>query len=146
MIKFVWRNKVKKLNKKEVESFIKQIRKLIFKSIKEEREEKPIKNETLKEVHNIILGKLKKVKLTNKDMDNFLTINESILILEDYSKKVDDHWIINDSEKNCGKIAQDLFSRIINNALSRLSAEGLLECHYDDEENDFIFNPIKFQS
>lgn len=137
---------MKKLNKKEVESFIKQIRKLIFKSIKEEKEKKSIKNEALKEVHNIILDKLKKVKLTNKDMDNFLTINESILILEDYSKKIDDCWIINDSEKNCGKIAQDLFSRIINNTLSKLSVEGLLDCHYDDKENDFIFNPIKFQS
>lgn len=136
---------MKKLNKKEVESFIKQIRKLIFKSIKEEKEKKSIKNEALKEVHNIILDKLKKVKLINKDMDKFLTINESILILEDYSKKIDDYWIINDSEKNCGKIAQDLFSRIINNTLSKLSVEGLLECHYDDKENDFIFNPINLE-
>lgn len=139
---------MKKLNKKEVESFIKQIRKMIFKGIKEEKEKnikekKTTKNQTLKEVHDIILTKLKKVKLINKDMDNFLTVNESILILEDYSKKIDNYWIINDSEKNCGRIAQDLFSRIINNALSKLSAEGLLECHYDDEENDFIFNPIK---
>lgn len=121
---------------------------MIFKGIKEEKEKnikekKTTKNQTLKEVHDIILTKLKKVKLINKDMDNFLTVNESILILEDYSKKIDNYWIINDSEKNCGRIAQDLFSRIINNALSKLSAEGLLECHYDDEENDFIFNPIK---
>lgn len=132
---------MKKLNKKELESFIKQIRRIIFKSIKEEKEYKPIKNETLKEVHEIILNKLKKVKLVNKEMDNFLTVNESILIVEYHSKKIKDHWVIKDSEKVCGKIAQDLFSRIINNALSKLSAEGLLECHYDDEENDFIFNP-----
>lgn len=137
---------MKKLNKKELESFIKQIRRMIFKSIKEEKEKKPIKNETLKQVHEIILSKLKKVKLVNKEMDNFLTVNESILIVEDYSKKVDNYWIINDSEKNCGRIAQELFSRVINNALSKLSSEGLLECHYDDEENDFIFNPIKNKS
>jgi len=136
---------MKKLNRKEVESFLKQIRKMIFKGIKEEKnknQSKKIKNDTLYEVHGIILEKLKKVKLINKEMDNFLTINESILILEDYSKKINNYWIIKDTEANCGKIAQELFSRIINNALSKLSSEGLLDCHYDDEENDFIFNPI----
>lgn len=131
---------MKKLNNKELESFAKEIRKVIFKNLKEE-DEKKIKNLQLKKVHDIILEKLKKVKLFNKNMEEILTVNESVLIIKNYAKRTDeDTWLINDSEKTCAEIAQDIFSRIINNTLSKLSSEGLLECHYDSEENDFIFN------
>jgi hypothetical protein len=138
---------MKKLNRKQIESFAKEIRKLIFKNLKEETPKgKNIKNikiknnKELQRVHDVLIGKLKKVKLLNKNMEEILSINESVLIIEDYTEKSGDYWFIQDSEKVCNDIAHDLFSRIINNTLSKLSSEGELECHYDSEENDFIFN------
>lgn len=131
---------MKKLNKKQVESFIKEIRRVIFKNIREEDVQKNIKNKELQQVHDVILEKLRKVKLINKNMEEILTVNESLLIIENYAEKANNYWFIKDSDKVCAKIAQDLFSRIINNTLSKLSCEDKLECHYDNEENDFIFN------
>jgi hypothetical protein len=132
---------MKKLNKKQMESFAKEIRKLIFKNLREEGTKKTIKNKELEKVHDVILEKLKKVKLLNKNMEEILSVKESVLIIGTYAEKTDgDFWLIQDSEKICNRIAHDFFSRIINNTLSKLSCEDKLECHYDSEENDFIFN------
>jgi hypothetical protein len=137
---------MKKLNNKELEGFAKEIRKVIFKNLKEEnkenKENKSIKNNLeLKKVHDIILEKLRKIKLFNKNMEQILTVSESVLIIKNYAKQVNGNtWLINDSQKTCAEIAQDIFSRVINNTLSKLSSEGVLDCHYDSEENDFIFH------
>jgi hypothetical protein len=134
---------MKKLNKKDLEGFAKEIRKVIFKNLKEENKKNKSKvdNLELKKVHDIIINKIKTIKLFNKNMEEILTVGESVLIIKNYAKQLNDNvWMLDESKKTCTEIAQDIFSRIINNTLSKLSSEGILECHYDSEENDFIFN------
>jgi hypothetical protein len=52
---------MKKLNKKQIEGFAKEIRKLIFKNLREEGTRKRIKNKSLAKVHDVIIEKLKKI-------------------------------------------------------------------------------------
>ena len=86
-----------------------------------------------------LVGKVQEY-LQNSKLDSFLTLEETVLIMRAFCKQKDELFIIGDDEKTAGKIANDLFQRGVNNILSIMAKEDVVDCSFDNETNDFYFN------
>lgn len=79
-----------------------------------------------------------------KEMDNVLSYNESLSIVNNFIKKQKNRkdptkirFILN--EKTYLNIIEALNDRMVSNILNNLVNKGLIETAYDEQTNDFIF-------
>lgn len=78
---------------------------------------------------------------TTENLDEYITVQQVINIIEENAYDTDsahnDGYIIN--EEINAKIFATILVWIQNAGLSKLAAQNLLECAWDDKENNFIF-------
>ena len=95
-----------------IESYAKEIRKLAAESIKSDSKE---------------------------DLDAYISINQTISLVKEKCLKItEDNQYILDEDTN-----EDIFEsvriRIYNVGLAKLAAKGVIECAWDNEENEMVF-------
>ena len=88
-------------------------------------------------VRNAVASDLKADYTEN--LDDFITIEQVIGLVRDYSIGFDenDNFLIN--EEINGQICDDIQKWIFNAGLAKLAANGFIECAWDDEINEMIF-------
>jgi hypothetical protein len=72
-------------------------------------------------------------------LDDFVTIPQSCNIIKENSIGQDEEGRCLLDDKAHEKISEALRVRIYNVGVSKLAAEGHLECAWDDEKNEMIF-------
>lgn len=78
------------------------------------------------------------------NLDEFVSINQVCLMIEELSIGVDEEERILLDEEGRESLHFALKSRLYNMALAKLAAAGKLECAWDEEENQMVFwSPLK---
>lgn len=108
------------MNIEDIDDFSREITSFVFETIKNQ-------------LHTISNG------LENlEDSQEFISHNESLLIIEEVSKnkrKI--------SQKKIEQICDNISKRIFSNFLSKLSINGYLDCAWSDTDNSFVFRPTE---
>ena len=117
---------LRQLNYPELELFCKKIRRIAFES-------------TLK-----VNAKKKKKKFTppsEEVIESVITLKEvKSLLIDEYSLDTTDKYVVLDNDESvCEKMLESVISRLINNELNIMVNEGVLECYFDSDTNDFMF-------
>jgi hypothetical protein len=73
------------------------------------------------------------------DLDEFVTIPQVRQMIAHRSSGMDDKDRYLLSETGCDELFEDLKTRLYNCGLSKLAAKGLLECAWDEENEEMVF-------
>lgn len=73
-----------------------------------------------------------------KDIDEYISINQVINIINEHALYFRDNLPVID-EETLDEICLDIKTLIFNVGLSKLAAKGLLECSWSDKDNEFVF-------
>jgi len=117
---------LRQLSYNELEEFCKKIRRIAFES-------------TLK-----INAKKKKKKFVSpaeEVIEDVITLKEvKTILVDEYSLETTDDYIVLDNDHSvCQMMLESVISRLINNELNKMVNEGVLDCYFDDDANDFLF-------
>lgn len=115
------------LTQKQFDKFVNKVRRAAY--------ELPLRAKHLQEG-------TKFVRPTIKDINKVLSLKEvKTIIIEDFAVGFETNGdiVLDDDSEKCGEIFNAVFQRLINNELCLMASEGILDCYFDDEEEDFIF-------
>lgn len=122
---------LKQIKKEDFEQLVNKIRKSVHKDVANKSKDKSLKSDIAEIVRN---------QLAISKLDQFLTLEESVLIVSDFCDFKNNCVYIEDDEETAQKIADNLFMRGINNILNRLANDDAIDCSFDDKINDFYFS------
>lgn len=75
----------------------------------------------------------------SEDLDEFVTIGQTSMIIEEHSIGKDDegHHLLDEASHS--RLFEAVRTRLFNCGLSKLAADGALECAWDDAKNEMVF-------
>jgi hypothetical protein len=75
----------------------------------------------------------------SQKLDEFITVRQAALMIEEHSigKDEDGRLLLDDDSHE--RLFESIKTRIYNCGLSKLAAEGLLECAWDSEKDEMVF-------
>ena len=81
------------------------------------------------------------IRPRQSEIDKVIGFDEvKTIIIEDFAESFEnDIVVIDDDVEHCNEIFNAVFQRLINNELCIMASEGILDCYFDDEEEDFVF-------
>jgi hypothetical protein len=115
---------LRQLNYPELELFCLKIRRIAFES-------------TLK----VNSKKKKFVSPAEEVIESVITLKEvKTLLIDEFSLDTTDEYVVLDNDHSvCQLMLESVISRLINNELNIMVNEGVLECYFDNDSNDFLF-------
>lgn len=74
-----------------------------------------------------------------EDLDEFVTIKQTVGLIVENSIGQDEEGRYLLDEESHSRLFESVRTRLYNCGLSKLAAEGLLECAWDTESNEMVF-------
>jgi hypothetical protein len=117
---------LRQLNYPELELFCLKIRRIAFESTLKANAKKKKKNF---------------VSPADEVIESVITLKEvKTLLINEYSLDTTDEYVVLDNDESvCELMLESVISRLINNELNIMVNEGILECYFDSDANDFMF-------
>ena len=117
---------LKQLTYSDLQEFCKKLRRVAFES-------------TLK------VSKKKFKSPSEEVIDDVISIREvSTILLDEFSLETTDKYIVLDNDYTvCQLMLNSVINRLVSNELNRMVNDGVLDCGFDDDTNDFFFIVVK---